>query len=297
MGFTTISDLQDTVDTIHEKALLTSQFGNPMAALCWNINKGKGHSTVDIPYFGVISANTLNEGVDMTNTETMQDTNVQVTLNEVGAKIILTDVALEDDKEELQGIAGRLLGNAVAKKQDTDLLALLDNGTNTVGTSGSALTMGFLAAAKAILTGNAESTGGPAPLPYVIVLHPYQSLDLVDVITPLLPAITTTAGGGSLSTSFTDDVLKNYMIGRLFGMNIIEDGNITIDATPDAKGGVFATGDQGAIVLATARTWDVKPTKDESLRGWELVCVGRYGVGNYLNAWTVTVQTDATTPA
>lgn len=49
MAFTTIAELQDTVDTIHEKALLTSQFGNPMAALAWKINKGKGHSTVNVP--------------------------------------------------------------------------------------------------------------------------------------------------------------------------------------------------------------------------------------------------------
>lgn len=297
MAFTTIAELQDTVDTIHEKALLTSQFGNPMAALCWNVNKGKGHSTVDIPYFGIVTANTLSEGIDMTSSETMQDTNVQITLNEVGAKIVLTDVALEDDKEELQGIAGKMLGNAVGKKQDTDLLGTFASATTSVGASASTLTMGFLAAAKAILSGNAESTGGPAPVPYVVVLHPFQSLDIVDVVTPLLPAITTTAGGGSLSTPFTDDVLRNYTIGRLFGMNIIEDGNISINTTPDARGAVFAQGDQGAIILATARNWAVKPERDESLRGWELNCVGRYGVGQYLAGWTVGVLTDAATPA
>ena len=298
MAFTTIAELQDTVDTIHEKALLTSQFGNPMAALCWNIRKGKGHSTVKIPYFGVVTADVLTEGVDMVTSKTMEDTYVQVTLNEVGAKIILTEVALEDDKEELESIGGNMLGNAVAKKQDTDLLALLNNGTNTVGASGSTLTMGYIAAAKALLLGNAESTGGPAPMPYVVVLHPYQTLDLVDILTPIAPLRDNASSGfNATGINFGDEVLRNYQISRIFGMNIIEDGNITIDATPDAKGGVFAQGNQGAIVLATARDWEVRPEIDESLRAVELNCVGRYGVGNYLNGWTVTVHTNATAPA
>jgi len=298
MAFTTIAELQDTVDTIHEKALLTSQFGNPMAALCWKINKGKGHSTVDVPYFGVVTANTLTEGIDMATSETMEDTNVQVTLSEVGAKIILTDVALEDDKEELQGIAGKMLGNAVAKKQDTDLLALLDNGTVSLAGASTTLTMGHIAAGKALLLGNAESSGGPAPGPFVVVLHPFQTLDLVDVMTPIVPVVAGASSGyQSPGINFSDEVLRNYQIGRLFGMNIVEDGNLPIDASSDAKGGVFSQGDQGAIILATARSWDVKPERDESLRGWELNCVGRYGVGNYLNGWTVELYTNATTPA
>ena len=51
-------------------------------------------------YFGEVTANVLQEGIDMTGSETMQDTNVQITLQEVGAKIILTDNAIEDDQEE-----------------------------------------------------------------------------------------------------------------------------------------------------------------------------------------------------
>jgi len=53
----------------------------------------------------------------------------------------------------------------------------------------------------------------------------------------------------------------------------------------------------GAIVLATARSWEVRPERDESLRGWELNCVGRYGVGNYLNGWCVELYADCATPA
>ena len=302
MAITTISELADTVDTIHEKAMLTSQFSNPMAALSWKIAKGKGHSTVNVPYFGIVVANNLSEGIDMTTSQTMEDTNVVVTLKEVGAKIILTDVALEDDLEELQGIAGNMLGIAVGKKQDTDLLALLDNGTNGVCGADSTLTMGHLAAAKALLLGNAESAGGPAPSPYVVVIHPFATLDLIDVLTPVAPiglkdAVASSVGWQASSINMSQEVLSNYTMSRLFGMDIVEDGNLSIDTSGDIKGGVFSRGQNGAIILATARSWEVRPERDESLRAFELNCVGRYGIGNYLNDWTVEVYCDATTPA
>jgi hypothetical protein len=291
MAITTLAQLQDTIPTVISKARYTEIFNFPMAALVQNIpKKGKG-STVNVPYWGLLTANTLTEGVDMANSETLEDTNVQVTLNEVGAKVILTDNLIEDDQEEVKGVAGTLLGNALGLKRDQDLLALLDNGTSSLPGSGSPLTMGCIAAARALLQGLATSSGGPCPGPYTAVLHPYVTLDLVDVITPITPTAAegTPATGGGLA----DEILRQYVIGRLFGMKIVEDGNMTIDSTPNTKGGVIGP---PSIILATAREWNVEPERDASLRAWELNCVGRYGVANYLNGWTVELYSDASTP-
>jgi len=298
MAFTTLAELGDTIPTIIEKALLTSQFNAVMAGLCWNKDKrNRPGSTVNIPYFGEVVANVLTEGVDMVSSETMEDTNVPITLQEVGCKIILTTNAIEDDQEEIKSIAGKILGQAMEKKRDTDLITQFDDGTNTMAGASTTLTMGHLAAAKALLSGNATSAGGPAPLPYVCVIHPFQTLDLVDVITPLVPTSGTTTGSPVIGTSFTDDILRNYTIGRLFGMNILEDGNIPVESgTSDRKGGVFSMGEGGSIVLVTARDWDIEPEYDPSLRGWELNCVGRYGFGEYLAGWIVTIHSDAATP-
>jgi N4-gp56 family major capsid protein len=288
---TTLQQLQDTIPTVISKARYTEIFNFPMAALVQNIpKKGKG-STVNVPYWGLLTANTLTEGVDMANSETLEDTNVQVTLNEVGAKVILTDNLIEDDQEEVKGVAGTLLGNALGLKRDEDLLALLDNGTNTLCGANTPITMGHIAAGRALLQGNATATGGPCPGPYTVILHPFVTLDLVDVLTPILPTATyTPAMGGGL----TDEILRQYVIGRLFGMNIVEDGNMSIDSDDDAKGGVIGP---TSIILATAREWNVEPERDASLRAWELNCVGRYGVANYLNGWTVELYSDAATPS
>ena len=290
MAITTLEQLQDTIPTVISKARYTEIFNFPMAALVQNIpKKGKG-STVNVPYWGLLSASTLTEGVDMAASETLEDTNVPITLNEVGAKVILTDNLIEDDQEEVKGIAGTLLGNALGLKRDQDLNLLLDNGTTSLCGTGNPLTMGHIAAARALLQGNATNVGGPCPGPYTVILHPYQTLDLVDVVTPILPAATYLNVTG---TALTDEILRQYVIGRLFGMNIVEDGNIDFVTTDDIKGGVIGP---TSIILATAREWNVEPERDASLRAWELNCVGRYGVANYLNGWTVELYSDAATP-
>jgi len=299
---TTTAELTDTIPTIISEAKFTEQHKAIMRPLCWNIKKGKG-STVNIPYFGEAVSRQLTEGVDITTTETMQDTNVQVTPYEAGLKIILTKNVVEDDNEDLIRAAGRILGDAYEKKLDEDLLARFDNGTTSLGGAGTTITMGHIASSRALLAGNPTSSGGPAPSPYVAVHHPYVELDLVDILTPLKPfGVITTAGTAlaAMQASAIDkanNVINQYSIGSIFGMPFIIDGNLSIDSSDDAKGGVFARGDSGGIIYVSARGADVEQEYDQSLRGWELVYVGRYGVGNYLNAWTVELYNDAATPS
>ena len=65
----------------------------------------------------------------------------------------------------------------------------------------------------------------------------------------------------------------------------------------DAKGGVFAAGRGGGLVLATAKEWDIKPEEDASRRVTELNVVGEYAVGEYLAGWMLDLFCDASAPA
>lgn len=290
MAITITTVMADTVPTVLESARFTQRFKAEMASMCWNIKKQlHDGSTINVPYFGTVVANNLVEGVDMAESQTMEDTLVTITPGEVGCKIILTDKLVRDNKEDIKSAAGRILGDAMEYKRDSDLLGQLDDGTNSLG-GGSTATLGQIAAGRAILAGNPVSAGGPAPMPYVCVMHPYVTLDLVDVITPLVPTATYTAPG----SPFFDEIIKNYAIGKLFGMPIVEDGNIS---TSTCKGGIFSTGEGGAIILGTADEWSVEPERDGSLRATELNVVGEYGVGEYLAGWIVELYHDATTPA
>lgn len=296
MAITTDTVLADTVPTVLEKARFTQRFKAIMASLCWNIRKelhdGKN---INVPYWGIVSADTLTEGVDMAASKDMEDTLVTITPAEVGCKIILTDKLVRDNNEDVKAAAGRILGEAMEYKRDFDLLGQLDDATTTLGGGGGGtLTMGALAAARALLTGNAVSAGGPAMGPFAVVHHPFTLLDLVDVLTPIETLSYYPQAGGV--PTLADEVIRNYTIGRLFGMSVIEDGNLDISDTT-GKGGCFATGEGGALILGTADEWSIEPERDASLRATELNIVGEYGVGEYKAGWMVTLHFDATTPA
>ena len=301
MAITTTTVLADTVPTVLQAARFTAEFIAEMSKLVWNIRKqlhdGK---TINVPYWGTITARALTEGIDNTAEETMADTLVTITPGEVGVKLILTDKLVRDNNEDVKAAAGRLLGNAMEVKRDQDLLGQLDDATNSLGAGGTA-TLGQLAAARAILKGNPVSSGGPAPGTPVIVHHPYVTLDLVDVLTPLVPVQSSGTSGYTIQApggEMMDDVLRNYAVGRLFGMPWIEDGNLdTTTIANSVKGGVFAPGEGGAIILGTAQEWDYEAERDASRRATELNVVGEYGVGEYLPGWIVELNNDATLPA
>lgn len=291
MAITTSSTLGETLPTIIEEARFTEQFKSPMASLVWNIKK-KLHegSTVNVPYFGVATASDLTEGVDIASPTTMSDQDVNITPSEVGCQILVTDKLVRDNQEDIIRAAGRILGDAMAIKRDQDLIALFGDGEPDIGSDGT-LTLGILAAGIARLEANTLAHRGPAPKPYVFVHHPYTILDIVDVFSPI---IATQNYGAATPGGIAENILKNYTVGRLFGVDIIEDGNITASAACD--GALFSRGKGGAIILATATEWDVKPQRDESLRATELNIVGEYGVDHYNEYWQVEMSLDATAP-
>lgn len=296
MAITDTAVLTDTIPVVIEEARFTEQFKEVISNIAWRVTKGvRRGSTVNLPYWGTVTANTLVEGIDMVTPQAMQDTSVKFTPVEVGAQILLTDNLVEDDQEDVIRAAGRILGDAMVAKKEQDLAGQFGDGTNTMGGTNVTLTLGHLAAAWADLSGVPLANGGPAPKPYAAVHHPFTLLDIVDVFTP------TVAGGTTplpaVGMGIAEEVLRNYTVGRVFGMPVFESGNIPIDASDDANGVVLAAGRGGGLVLATAREWDIKPQRDESLRATELNVVGRYDVGEYLASWLVTLTNDALAPA
>jgi len=291
---TTTGILSDTIQTVISEARYTEQIKEVISGVCWRITKPlHDGSTINLPYWGTVSANNLSEGIDMVNPQAMEDTNVQFTPGEVGAQIVLTDKVARDNNEDVLRAAGRILGEAMVAKREQDLAGQFADATTDLGGTGSAATLGILAAARANLAGNSLANGGPAPMPYGVIHHPYVLLDLVDVLTPTAPGSNSHIAVGS---GIAEDALANYTIGRVFGMPVLESANISIDSTPDAVGVVLSMGTGGGLVLATANEWAINPERDESLRATELNVVGEYAVGEYLPGWMVSLTNDAAAP-
>ena len=295
MAISTTTVLSDTIQTVISEARYTEQIKEVISGVCWRITKPlHDGSTINLPYWGTVSANNLTEGIDMVSPQAMEDTNVQFTPGEVGAQIVLTDKVARDNNEDVLRAAGRILGEAMIAKREQDLAGQFTDATTDLGGTGTVATLGIIAAARATLAGNSLANGGPAPMPYGVIHHPYVLLDLVDVLTPTVSGSNSHIAVGS---GIAEDTLVNYTIGRVFGMPVMESANISIDSTPDAIGVVLSMGTGGGLVLATALEWGITSERDESLRATELNVVAEYAVGEYLPGWMVSLTNDATAPA
>ena len=294
MAITTTSIIADTIPTILEQAEFTREHKAVMAKLVWSKPKGLHDGlNVNIPYWGTITANSLSEGSDMASPTSMADTLVTITPGEVGAQITITDKVARDNQEDVKRAAGRILGDAVMRTEDEDLLGEIDNASESLGGTGTTLTLGHIAAARALLAGNERINGGPAPTPQVMVHHPYCLLDIVDVLTPLIPTSSYPVAG---ALGIADDIVRNYDVYRIFGMPVVAAGNFSV-TSGRVKGGVFSQGGgPGAIVHSIAKKMYIEPERDASLRATELNCVTEYGVGVYQSHWIVELHNDASTP-
>jgi hypothetical protein len=125
--------------------------------------------------------------------------------------------------------------------------------------------------------------------PYYAILHPFQIKDFYDELTAGL-------GTYAIPVGLIAETLRAGYKGNISGVMIIEDGNITIDASDDAKGGVFAK--EGIVLVMSSHPRHftrVEPHKGgggESLWLYEDYAYGERSAGN----WLYEVYSDALAP-
>ncbi len=171
------------------------------------------------------------------------------------------------------------MGDGVARKIDTDCLALFDGLSNAYGASGAGLNLRSFLAVVAILK-NLK-----APRPWACVHHPYA-------IYKLAKNITTTAGTYPFPRGFSEDLLKDYWNMTIDHVGVFDDGNITPSAS--AKGAMFSK-DAFAYIQALAPT--VERERDASLRATEVVMVTDYGVFELDDNYGIEMQYSAAVPS
>jgi hypothetical protein len=235
--------------------------------------------TVEVPVYPTISASAVNEATDLSNTA-VNPTSATITASEVGVMTTLTDLGANSASRNVGADIGKLFGEAIAKKVDTDLVNLLDDfaSASDQGGAGTELTADLLFKAQAIL----RSANVPAP--YYGVFHPKALFNLKKTLTQ--------AGYSGTATAMSDignEALRNGYIGRIAGIDVFENANITIDAYDDSYGGVFHPASLG---LALKEEFKVESQRDASLRATELVASIVYGVGVIKDTYGVTVRTD-----
>ena len=275
MAATTSSTLTDLFSSIIAAARFTAEENSLMAGLVTRYDIGNvAGTTIQVPKYPAIAAADLTEGTDMSST-TVSTSSVSVTVGEVGAQVLLTDMAAMGAGNPAQEL-GTVLGNAIATKIDQDLIALFDGFSASLGAAAQEITVADLFKAAATLRAN-KATG-----PVYAVVHPYHAYQLSANLTNTFA----NPNGGDLQ----NEAMRNGFVGSVGGIEVYQSANITVDGTDDAKGCVFT---REAMCIAMKRDFNLETERDASNRAFELNATAVYGVGELDDSYGVEMLFDA----
>jgi HK97 family phage major capsid protein len=135
VNMSTSGNLQNMSRIMLAQARYTEEHNAPMVGLIEKFNLGKGEYKLEIPKVAQMSAEDLSEGQDMIDSEDLDVSTITATTAEVGLKVIVTDTLLRQNNEDVYKIIGKQMGDAMARKKDTDIIALFPtlNGGTVLG--------------------------------------------------------------------------------------------------------------------------------------------------------------------
>ena len=289
-GDTITQSLADSLDTVVASARQIREYEGVMPNLVDKVtlSEGTGTSWREIS-MAALNAQNITETTTLDNPQQMSDTVFSITPTVTGIQTLVTDRVASRINSQSYAQLGSLAQNAIQRKKDEDGLTVLDGATTSLSGAGTTLASGVVAAAAYRISSNATEPGNP---PYRCVLHGFQIKDLYDELTAHIG----TAAAGETSAGLTARVFEEGFRGKIAGVEVYEDGNITIDSSDDAKGGVFA---QEAIIMVQGRAPRTATVRREDIGGGATVvylydeyAYGERSAGN----WLFEVYSDATAP-
>ena len=258
----TTGNLQKMSRIMLTKARYQEEHNMPCVALIDRINLANGHYQVDIPKVEQMTASDLVDGVDFIDSEEISPSIVSATAAEVGIKVIVTDRLLRQNNESVFSIIGRQMGDAMARKKDTDVIALFSAFSTSYGADNALFNLANISG----VIGNAKKEKIGTDF---IVHHPLAVWKMTSTVNNLL-------GTYTLPDAFQKPPVKEFWTGiKLSGVPIFEDGNIEKN-TNDSGYGVIASRDAMGYLVASGKT--ERRQRDESLRATEVVIVEEYGM-------------------
>jgi len=261
----TTGNLENAQRIAIAEARYTTEHNAPCAALIEHMTLKKGEKQVTVPKVGQMSASDLEDGVDLVDTEDIGMTTTDLTTGEVGLKVILTDKLLRQENEDVFRMVGRQMGDAMARKENTDVIALYSglNGGTALGADNKSMSMTNTAACIAWAKAN------KIPGTIAIVHHPNAVYDLMKSMA-VTPSATYPMPHG-----FSEDLLKDFYKIMVNQTAIFETGDIEkITGYDSGYGAIFG---KAAMVQLKSKAMETERERDASLRAWELVVTADYG--------------------
>jgi len=274
MALTNTTTLNDLLPSIVAEALFVASEKSIMRGLVRNYTLSPGQGkTVTVPIYPKVTAAGLTEATAPSATTVSTDGAI-LTVSEVGLSATISDLAMMASSSNVVADIGRLFGEAVARKMDTDLMALfMGFGTNQVGGVSTTATPALIFKAIALLRSQGYDTSNDC----AVVLHPNVAYDIASTLTSTFAAPASQVG---------NDALRNGFMGMLGGVPVYQSSLVPLETGTGAAGdyccGVFH---KDALGLAIMQDIKIETQRFAALRGYDIVGSAIYGVGElYDNA-------------
>lgn len=264
MSVSTTTTLNDLLPSIVAEALFVVNERSIMRGLVRNYSLGQGQGkTITVPIYPKSTAAALVEGTALTATA-VSSGGVTLTLGEAGLMTSVSDLAMVASSSNVVSDIGRLFGEAIARKIDSDLMANFRTFGAGVGDFTTAATAAKVFEAVAKL----RSAGYDTQADCAIILHPMVAYDLKSSITSTFAAPASAIGNSALANGY---------IGTLAGCPVYESSLVNLaDNAGDYTGAVFH---RDALGLAIQADIKIETQRQAALRGWDIVGSAVYGTG------------------
>lgn len=289
MASTTTDALDGSLNTVLASARRTREHQPGFQRTVQNVKlaRGTGRGWREALY-AQLNAFSVSEDQEYDNPETITDSVISFTPQGVVVQhFILDEVGERIDPKGFAQL-GALGQEAIERYKDEQGLLTLDTFTTLLGTANTAPNSGHVSAGVARIMGN---TTEPGPGPFHATSHPFCIKDLQDeVVAPL--------GTYTINEGMTQKVIEGgfMRVGMLFMANVHMAGNLTIDASDDARGGVYA---ERAMVMVQGAAPEVVNVRNEKrgLGGTDVIHRDQFVYGIRSQNWGFEWVGDATAPS
>jgi len=267
MAGSTTTTLNDLLPEIIQEAMFVASERSIMRGLVKNYTLPAGSGkNVNVPIYPIQTAAVVTEGDEVSNTAVSTNT-AQLTVRPVAIRTMLTDLARVSAASNVVADLGKLFGEAVARKMDTDLTALFSSFTApTAGTT--------LITAAQIFTAVAKLQADAVPMEgMVCVIHPEIAFDLKSALTTQGNTPFTAGAYGDNA----NEAMRTGFIGMLAGIPVYQTSNIANSGSAgNYLGAIFQ---RDAMGLGMIGDIAIETQRRAAFLGDDIVCSAYYGTG------------------
>ncbi len=277
---TNTTTLNDLLPAITAEALFVASEKSIMRGLVRNYTLSPGNGkTVTVPIYPRQTATSLTEAV-ASNQVAVSTSGAILTVAEVGLYATVSDLAMMASASNVVADLGRLFGEAIARKMDTDLLSNVGSLNAGVGGAAVTATPALIFQAIAKLRAQGYDTSNDC----AIVLHPNIAYDVASTLTSTFAAPASAIGNSALENGF---------MGMLGGVPVYQSSLVNVAAA--------TAGDYNCVVfhkdafgLAMMQDVKIETQRQAAARAFDIVGSAIYGQGILYNNAGVYAQFDST---